>query len=292
MTGRSPVIVAARRTPIGRVGGCLRHLPVEVLAAPVLTAVLTDAGLRPDDVDDVILGNAAGPGGNPARVSALAANFPVSVPGVTIDRQCGSGLEAITLAARLIEAGAGDVFVAGGVESASTAPWRLERPANLHGAPRLYTRARFAPETIGDPEMGIAAENVADRYGISRDRQDRYALDSHRKAVSSQRDGRFREEIVPMPGFQGALVSEDECPRGHQPGSACRFATGVQSRRLGNGRQCVPHQRWCRGRRDGVMAPVRGNGKAGRLAVRRQRGCRCRSERSRHRPHRVDPPTV
>ena len=101
---RSAIIIAARRTPIGRVRGALRRLQVDALAAPVLKALLAETGLAADAVDDVILGNAAGPGGNPARLSALAAGFPVSVPGMTVDRQCGSGLEAICTAARLVEA--------------------------------------------------------------------------------------------------------------------------------------------------------------------------------------------
>ncbi len=213
MTAEHAVIVAARRTPIGRFGGALRHLPVEALAAPVLNALLADAGVAADEIDDVILGNAAGPGGNPARLAALAAGFPIEVPGVTIDRQCGSGLEAINLAARLIQAGAGEMYIAGGVESASTAPWRVERPPSLYRTPRIYERARFAPDSIGDPDMGVAAEDVARQYGISRERQDRYALGSHLKAVASQRNGRFEDEIVPLCDPVTGLVATDECPR-------------------------------------------------------------------------------
>jgi acetyl-CoA C-acetyltransferase len=210
---RRAVIVAARRTPITRAGGALRRLTVDVLAAPVLRAVLDDAGMAAEDVDEVILGNAAGPGGNPARLAALTAGFPVGVPGLTVDRQCGSGLEAVVLAARLIEAGAADVCIAGGVESASTAPWRLERPTRPTGAPRLYERARFSPELLGDPDMGVAAETVARRFAISRERQDRYALASHRKAVAAMREGRFRDEMVAMPGADGGSVTEDDGPR-------------------------------------------------------------------------------
>jgi acetyl-CoA C-acetyltransferase len=212
-TVQKPVIVAARRTPIGRIGGSLRHLSVDALAAPVLNALVADAGITAEEIDDVILGNAAGPGGNPARLSALAAGFPLAVPGVTIDRQCGSGLEAINFAARLIEAGAGDVYIAGGVESTSTAPWRLERPLSLYGVPRVYERARFAPDSIGDPDMGVAAEDVARHYGVSRERQDRYALGSHLKAVAAQRSGRFDDEIVPVPDQAAGVVAVDECPR-------------------------------------------------------------------------------
>ncbi|HEY0836695.1 MAG TPA: thiolase family protein [Azospirillum sp.] len=207
------VIVAARRTPVGRIGGLLRDLSVEDLAAPVIRAVLADAGLEPGEVDDVILGNAVGPGGNVARLSALAAGLPVQVPGVTVDRQCGSGLEAINQAARLIEAGAGEVYLAGGVESTSTAPWRIAKPASLFRTPRFYDRARMAPDAVGDPEMGVAAENVARAYHITRERQDLYALGSHRKAVAAQAAGRFAREIVPLDLPGGGTAERDECPR-------------------------------------------------------------------------------
>ncbi|WP_431857798.1 thiolase family protein [Azospirillum sp.] len=213
MSGPRAVIVAARRTPIGRIGGTLRDRTVEDLAAPVLRAVLADAGLEPGEVDDVLLGNAVGPGGNVARLSALAAGLPVEVPGVTVDRQCGSGLEAINMAARLIEAGAGEVYLAGGVESTSTAPWRVEKPATPWRSPRFYDRARFAPDSVGDPEMGVAAENVARAWGITRERQDAFALASHRKAVESQAAGRFTREIVPLALPDGRVVDRDECPR-------------------------------------------------------------------------------
>ncbi|MBP2231711.1 acetyl-CoA C-acetyltransferase [Azospirillum agricola] len=210
---QSPILVAARRTPVGRIGGSLRDLPVEDLAAPVIRAVLADAGLDPAEVDDVLLGNAAGPGGNVARLSALAAGLPVAVPGLTVDRQCGSGLEAINLAARLVQAGAGDVFLAGGVESTSTAPWRVAKPSGPTRSPVFYDRARFAPDSVGDPSMGEAAENVAAAFGIARERQDRYALDSHRKAVAAQAAGRFTREIVPLALPDGRTVDRDECPR-------------------------------------------------------------------------------
>jgi acetyl-CoA C-acetyltransferase len=207
------VIVAARRTPVGRAGGVLRAFSVEALAAPVIAAVLADAGLAPEEVDDVILGNAAGPGGNIARLAALTAGLPLAVPGMTVDRQCGSGLEAINLAARLIEAGAGDVYLAGGVESPSTAPWRMARPAGPTAMPVFMPRARFAPDAIGDPDMGVAAETVARAYGIGRERQDRYALASHRKAVAAAAAGRFDREIVPLTLPDGATVATDQCPR-------------------------------------------------------------------------------
>lgn len=213
MNYRQAIIVAARRTPIGRVGRSLKTLSVEALAAPVLQALLTEVGLSPAEVDEVILGNAIGPGGNPARLAVLAAGFPVTIPGMTVDRQCGSGLEAINLAACMIRAGAADVVIAGGMESVSTAPWRVEKPKSLYELPRFAHRARFSPERTGDPEMGVAAENVAATFGISRDRQDRYALRSHEKAVASIQADRFRSEIVPIAVSDLTVVDTDECPR-------------------------------------------------------------------------------
>jgi acetyl-CoA C-acetyltransferase len=206
-------IIAARRSPIGRAGRSLRTLTVEELIAPVLKALLADVGMAVSRVDEVILGNAVGVGGNVARLAALAAGFPVTVPGMTIDRQCGSGLEAIHLAARLIQAGAVDVVIAGGVESVSTAPWRVEKPKSIYDLPRFVNRAQFSPDAIGDPEMGIAAENVAQKYNISRDRQDQYALQSHQKAIDSIRCGRFQEEIVPILLSGVTTIDTDECPR-------------------------------------------------------------------------------
>ena len=199
---RTPVVVAARRTPIGRSGGALRAYPVDALAAPVLRAVLDDAGL--DSVDDVLLGNVFGPGGNPARVAALRAGLGHGVPGMTVDRQCASGLAAITLAATMIRAGEGEAFLAGGVESASTAPHR----AWPTDPPQPYTRAPFAPAEVGDPEMGAAADLVAAEAGISRERQDRFALRSHERAVAAQRAGRFAAELVPI-----GTATADERPR-------------------------------------------------------------------------------
>ena len=213
MTAGAAIVIAARRSPIGRAGGSLRSLRLEALAAPVLSAALADAGLDPAEVDEVILGNAAGPGGNPARLSLLAAGWPVAVPGVTVDRQCGSGLEAIVTGARLIESGAAEIVVAGGVESVSTAPWRAERPASPTASPRFFDRPPFSPQAIGDPEMGVAAENVARACAITRERQDGYALASHRKAVAAQRAGRFAGEIVPLVLPDGRVVESDECPR-------------------------------------------------------------------------------
>ncbi|WP_429121668.1 thiolase family protein [Ensifer sp. 4252] len=209
---RTPVIVAALRTPIGRVRGVLAEIEPARLAAPLITRILADVGLAADAVDDVILGNAANCAGNLGRLAALEAGLPVSTPGLTIDRQCGAGLEAITLAARLIQAGAGRFYLAGGTESASRAHIRLRPPTIPGEEPQPIKRSRMAPDEIGDPDMGVAAENVATACGISRERQDVFALESQRRAVAAQGAGRFLREIVPIETTAGT-VDTDECPR-------------------------------------------------------------------------------
>ncbi|WP_370448400.1 thiolase family protein [Cryobacterium sp. TMT2-18-3] len=207
---REPVIVLARRTAFGRRNGVFAHTRAEDLLAPVLNAVVSGGEVSPAAIDDVIIGNAVGGGGNVARLAALTAGLPDSVPGLTIDRQCGSGLEAIVLACRLVAAGAGDLYLAGGVESCSTAPLRAHRLTSGPGRPDFFDRVRFAPDSVGDPDMGVAAENVADRYGISRQRQDAFALRSHRLAVTAAAVP--APDIVPLPTEAGP-VFVDEGPR-------------------------------------------------------------------------------
>ena len=197
-------MVAARRTPIGTAGHALAGIEVGSLAAEVLAAVA--AGL-PAPVDEVVLGNCQGPGGNVARVAALAAHLPVDTPAVTVDRQCASGLEAIRLGALQIAFGQSRVVLAGGAESASTAPWRSWPPVDGR-APERFRRAPFAPAGYSDPDMGVAADALATRLGISRDRQDEYAARSHELAWNSSQAGRFEDEIVPVGG-----VTRDERPR-------------------------------------------------------------------------------
>lgn len=206
---RQPVIIAALRTPICRANGQLKRLRAHELLAPVINALLAQTGAAPSEVSDVVIGNAVGGGGNVARLAALEAGLPVTVPGLTVDRQCGSGLDAIVLASRLVAAGGG-VYLAGGVESISTAPLRAHR--NDDGDPAFFSRAQFAPHGLGDPDMGVAAENVAAEFGISRSRQDEFALRSHRRAVAAAADGAFGREIVPLPSESGT-VSADDGPR-------------------------------------------------------------------------------
>lgn len=207
---RQPVVIAALRTPVCRSNGALHHLRAHELLAPVLRRLLVETGLAPAAVDDVVMGNAVGGGGNVARFAALEAGLPVSVPGMTVDRQCGSGLDAIVLASKLVAAGGNGAYLAGGVESISTAPLRAHR--NADGGPEFFSRARFVPLSYGDPDMGVAAENVAVEFGISRARQDEFALRSHRRAVAAAAAGVFDGEITPLE-TAGVTVCSDDGPR-------------------------------------------------------------------------------
>lgn len=207
---RQPVIIAARRTPVCRANGAVKDLRAHQLLAPVLAQLLAECGVSPEDVADVVVGNAVGGGGNVARLALLEAGLPVTVPGLTVDRQCGSGLDAIVLAARLVASGGNPVYLAGGVESISTAPLRAYR--NDDGEPDFFSRAQFVPLSFGDPDMGVAAENVAARFAVGRDRQDAFALASHERAVSAARAGRFDSEITPLE-TAGGTVDRDDGPR-------------------------------------------------------------------------------
>ncbi len=202
----SAVVLVARRLPNAKAGGAYAAFRAHELAAAAIRGVVDASGVDPRQVDDVILGNATGGGGNVARLAALTAGLPDCVPGLSVDRQCGSGLEAVVLAARLVQAGAGELYLAGGVESISTAPARAHRTAD--GALEFYDRAQFAPLETGDPDAGTAAENVARHFGISRERQDAYALESHRRAVAAARGGVFDGELLPFAG-----LTADQGPR-------------------------------------------------------------------------------
>ena len=205
----APVIVAARRTPIGTAGRSLAGYTAADLAAAVLADLAADARTGPAadvPLHEVILGNCMGPGGDVARVAALQAGLPITVPAFTVDRQCASGLAAVVLGANVLRGEIGTVL-AGGVESASTAPWRSWPP---HGdaPPTRYARAPFAPADVGDPDMGPAADLIAREHGITRLQQDEYAARSHARAMATQRAGGFVAEVAHLAG-----LALDERPR-------------------------------------------------------------------------------
>lgn len=209
---RKPVIIAALRTPIARAYGVLSTIDIEYLVSPLIKAIIERAHIETKEIDDVIMGNAAGGGGNMARLAALTAGLPVEISGQTVDRQCGSGLEAVVQACRLVEAGAGQIYLAGGAESVSTAPWRVKRPKTPREMPQFFSRARFSPETIGDPDMGEMAENIARHYHITRKKQDVFALESHRRTLKARANHCFDDEIIPVATPSG-LFASDDCPR-------------------------------------------------------------------------------
>jgi acetyl-CoA C-acetyltransferase len=222
MAGQSPVLVSAVRTPIGRFLGALSSLTAPQLGAIAIREAVQRAGVPVDQIDEVIMGNvvSAGVGQAPARQAALHGGIPDDVPAVTINKVCGSGLKAVMLASQAIKAGDGELFVAGGMESMSNAPYLLEKARTGY---RMGDGA-LVDAVVKDGlwcafegvHMGEEAEIVADKYGISRQAQDQFAYRSHTKAHEATEAGRFRDEIVPveMPGKKGATtVDRDESIR-------------------------------------------------------------------------------
>ena len=200
----APYLVAARRTAVAPRNGAFKAVEVDELGEAPIRAVLSDAGIAGDAIDDVIFGNALYAGGNPARLAALRAGLPDRVPALTIDSQCCGGLDAIMMAADRIASGA-DAVIAGGVESFSRAPLRARRPRDAGELPQPYDRPPFAPWPERDPDMIDAAGVLAEAFDISRDRQDAFAIASHRKAIANPPgDG----EIAPLAG-----LTRDAFPR-------------------------------------------------------------------------------
>lgn len=203
----SAFIIAARRTAICPRGGAFARVSIEGLAVPVLHAVLADAGIDGAQVDEVILANALGAGGNPARRVALAAGCAVRVAGLSIDRQCAGGLDALRIAAAMIAAGQAEVVIAGGAESYSRRPSRFATDPD--GGPAVaYDQAPFTPWPDRDPDMAQAADALALRLGISRAAQDAWAVDSHRRALAADFPEIVVIEGVARDAFARALTPE------------------------------------------------------------------------------------
>ncbi|MDQ0190288.1 thiolase family protein [Alicyclobacillus cycloheptanicus] len=216
---RDAVIVSAVRTPIARIGGALAAMAPHLYGAEVVREALRRAHVTADHIDDVIMGNVLGGGGNIARLIALQTGLSLDIPGLTVDRQCGSGLNAITLAAQAIESGDGDVYVAGGVESYSQAPFLMAPPTALYTRqPPRFLRFQLSPDEVGNPPMGITAENLAKKYGITREEQDAFSLQSQQKMARAMAAGRFADQILPISVPQGKkrdwiVFDHDEHPR-------------------------------------------------------------------------------
>lgn len=226
---REAWIVSAVRTPVGRYGGALARVRPDDLAATAIKAAVERSGVDPAELEDVILGcaNQAGEDNrNVARMAALLAGLPVEIAGQTVNRLCGSGLQAINTAAHAVMAGDGDAFVAGGVESMTRAPYVMAKPeaAYSRGNREMFDTTlgwRFTNPRLAEMyvpySMGETGENVAARCGVTRDEQDEFALISHRRAVAAIEAGRFMNQIVPVmvpqPKGEPVSVGRDEHPR-------------------------------------------------------------------------------
>jgi acetyl-CoA C-acetyltransferase len=219
---RDVVIVSAVRTPIGTYGGSFVETPAAQLGAAAIREALRRADIRPDQVEEVIMGNVlqAGQGMNPARQASIYAGIPINVPAMTINKVCGSGLKAVVLAAQAIKAGDGDVVVAGGMENMSMAPYLLQKARFGYrmGNSELIDEMIYDGlwDVFNNYHMGITAENVAEQYQISREEQDAFAAESQRRAVAAIESGIFKDEIVPVEirvKGKTVLVEKDEHPR-------------------------------------------------------------------------------
>ncbi|MDC0762316.1 thiolase family protein [Brevibacillus sp. AG] len=225
LTTKKVYIATAVRTPIGKLGGSLKNTPIDDLTAIVLNGALAKAGQSGEIVDGVIMGNviSAGPFINIARVGLLKAGLPDTIPGLTVNRVCASGLEAVNLAAQSIQAGHSQVMLAGGVENLTRSPYimeKFEQPYQRGGQMLIesFGGPRSAPVSLyGDLTMGDTAENVAEQFGISREDQDRFAAESQSRAINAIEAGLFRDEIIPikLTGKKGeeTLFDTDEFPR-------------------------------------------------------------------------------
>jgi len=221
---RTPVIVDGMRTPFGRYGGALKDVRPDDLAAHVIRALVERTGVDPATIDDVILGaaNQAGEDNrNVGRMAALLAGLPIEVAGQTVNRLCGSGLQAVVSAAHAIAFGDGEVFIAGGVESMTRAPFVMAKPSAAfpRGEQTAYDTTlgwRFTNPRLADAyypfSMGETAENVVERCGVSRQDQDAFALASQQRWAAARETGRFADEIIPIETSAGSFDA-DEHPR-------------------------------------------------------------------------------
>ncbi|HRO21230.1 acetyl-CoA C-acetyltransferase [Alcaligenes sp. RM2] len=216
-------IVAATRSPIGRFQGGLSTVPAHDLSAQLIRAVLQSTGVAAEQIDEVILGQilTAGAGQNPARQAAVNAGLPYEVPSMSLNKLCGSGLKAVHLAAQAIALGDADLVLAGGQESMSLAPFVVHKARTGLGLGHAMMDDTLLRDGLTDAfhnyHMGITAENLAERYGITREQQDAFAVESQRKAVAAMQAGRFKDEITPIdvPQRKGdpVRVEADEQPR-------------------------------------------------------------------------------
>lgn len=217
------VIASAVRTAVGTFGGTLKDVPAVELGAIVIKEALKRAGIKGDMVDEVIMGNViqAGLGQSPARQASVKGGVPVEIPAMTLNKVCGSGLRAVSLAAQIIKAGDADILVAGGMENMSAAPYLVPnarwgvRMGDTKFVDSMVKDALW--ESFNDYHMGMTSENIAERWGITREEQDKFAYNSQVKAAAAIKSGRFKDEIVPVKvkiRKKGEIIFDtDEHPR-------------------------------------------------------------------------------
>jgi acetyl-CoA acyltransferase len=291
-------VLDAVRTPFGRYGGALAEVRPDDLAAHVLRTLLERSpDLDPAAIEDVILGDANQAGEDNrdvARMAALLAGMPTSVPGSTVNRLCGSGLDAAIGASRAVQAGDASLMIAGGVESMSRAPWVLQKPERgyprghetLHSTTLGWRMVNPAMPSEWTVSLGESAESLADRYGISREAQDAFAVKSHLGAAAAWAAGVYDDQVVPVPGTE---LTSDEGIRAVHRGPRATQA-GVPSTGDGHGGQLLAVER----RRRGPADRRRGRGRDRRPdTARPHRRPRCRGRgpaRVRHRPGRGGQP--
>ena len=220
---REVVIASAVRTALGSFGGSLKDVPAVDLGALVIKEALNKAGVKPECVDEVLMGNViqAGLGQNPARQAAVKAGLPVEIPSMTINKVCGSGLRCVALAAQMIKAGDADVIVAGGMENMSQGPYvlRTARFGQIMGDGKMVDAMvnDALTDAFNGYHMGITAENIAEQWGLTREMQDEFAANSQIKAEAAIKAGKFKDEIVPVviPQRKGdpIVFDTDEFPR-------------------------------------------------------------------------------
>lgn len=230
------VIIDGARLPVakGGPGGALCMIPAEIFGGYLLNKLVERSGIKAEEIDDVILGNVMGAYLCFARLCLLEANLPINVPGVALDRNCASGLTAIAFGSQAIKSGEADLIVAGGADSMTRQPWFIEKPAT--GFPRGPIQPRAlaggkvtAPARYGEYSMGETAENVAEKYQLTREEQEQLAVESHTKAARAWDEGKFTEEVIPypVPSGKGATVlfEKDETVRIPDPAKMAKLPT-------------------------------------------------------------------
>jgi len=242
----SPALITAwARTAVAPQGGAFRHLQTHDLAVPVVHSLLERAGITAQAVDAVVLGNALGAGGNPARMLALAAGLPTPCATYSVDTQCCSGLDAVSLAVGLLASGQASVVLAGGVEAWSRSPLRYHRPSQPGQEAVAYERPAFAPRPEDDPDLLQSAADYAAQQGISRLQQDAYAMQSHARALAHQAD--LADEIVPLLGLR-----HDPYPRALNSQRAARMPVAAASPGSDPGQACGVSSLAISGKADGA----------------------------------------